>query len=97
MPRAHTTWIRHTRPSSDGVWPEHLVPRVLGWGENFGAALGSLVDSTDAVVYLELVQEVTDLEDTNQTGISLGPDLIAWPRPHSTSTSTSTYGHRWTE
>ncbi len=77
-PRTHTTWMRHTKPSSEGARPEDLAPQVLAWGEDFAKALGRLVDSTDAVVYLELVQEVTDLEDPNQKGIWLTHDLIAW-------------------
>lgn len=77
-PRAHMTWERHTSPARDDARPEDLLPQVLGWGEEFARVLGRLVESTDAAVFLEVVQEVTDLEDTSQTGMWFGPDLITW-------------------
>jgi hypothetical protein len=76
--REHTTWMRHTKPESEDARPEDLLPQILAWGEDFAKALGRLVDSTDAVVFLEVVQEVTDLEDTNQKGFGFDSEMIAW-------------------
>lgn len=42
------------------------------------AVLGRLADSGEAVVSLEIVQEIRDLDDPQQKGIFLGVDLLAW-------------------
>ncbi len=52
---------------------------VVGWGLDLAEALGRLAASGEADVYLEIVQEVNDIEDPQQRGIFLGPDLMAWP------------------
>ncbi|WP_237293016.1 MULTISPECIES: DUF4279 domain-containing protein [Streptomyces] len=76
-PRSQSTWIRHASTEA-GARPEHLEPVVLGWGPDLAASLGRLVDSGEAAVSLVLVQEIRDLEDPQQKGIFLGPDLMAW-------------------
>jgi len=51
---------------------------VVGWGPDLADALGRLADSGEAVVSLEIVQEIRDLDDPRQKGILLGADLLAW-------------------
>ncbi|MFC8591696.1 DUF4279 domain-containing protein [Streptomyces atroolivaceus] len=77
-PRSHATWIRHARTAEDDARPEDLEPVVVGWGLDLAEALGRLAASGEADVYLEIVQEVNDIEDPQQRGIFLGPDLMAW-------------------
>lgn len=40
--------------------------------------LGRLVDAGEAAVFLEIVQEIRDLDDPQQKGIFLGAGLMAW-------------------
>ncbi|MGE7383892.1 DUF4279 domain-containing protein [Streptomyces sp. NPDC004126] len=76
-PRSHSTWIRHAA-TGPGARPEDLEPVVLGWGPDLAAALRQLVGSGKATVSLEIVQEIRDLDDPQQKGIFLGPNLLAW-------------------
>ncbi|MFD3608457.1 hypothetical protein ACFWXA_10350 [Streptomyces atroolivaceus] len=83
-PRSPATWIRHARTAEDDARPEDLEPVVVGWGLDLAEALGRLAASGEADVYLEIFQEVNDIEvndieDPQQRGIFLGPDLMAWP------------------
>ncbi|MFJ5118399.1 DUF4279 domain-containing protein [Kitasatospora sp. NPDC088548] len=77
-PRSHTTWVRRAEVSGVDARPEDLEPVILGWGKDFSSALGRLVTSTDAVVSLEIVQQIRDIESGREKGIFLGADLIAW-------------------
>ncbi|WP_406329440.1 DUF4279 domain-containing protein [Streptomyces sp. NBC_00203] len=77
-PRSHATWIRHAGPAGGCARPEELEPVVVGWGWELAGALGRLVGSGEAVVSLEIVQEIRDLDDPQQKGIFLGADLLSW-------------------
>ncbi|MGA4876016.1 DUF4279 domain-containing protein [Streptomyces lydicamycinicus] len=77
-PRSHATWIRWAATAKGCARPEDLEPVVVGWGPDLADALGRLADSGEAVVSLEIVQEIRDLDDPRQKGILLGADLLAW-------------------
>jgi hypothetical protein len=77
-PRLHATWIRRAETADLDARPEDLEPVIIGWGLDFARALGALVRSSDAVVSLEIVQRIRDLDSGREKGIFLGPDLIAW-------------------
>lgn len=77
-PQSHATWIRRAGVAGGCARPEDLEPVVVGWGRDFADALGRLVSSGAAVVSLEIVQEIRDLDDPQQKGIFLGADLLAW-------------------
>lgn len=77
-PRSHATWIRRVGAAEGCARPEDLEPVVVGWGPDLADALGRLADSGEAVVSLEIVQEIRDLDDPQQKGIFLGADLLAW-------------------
>ncbi|WP_189940260.1 DUF4279 domain-containing protein [Streptomyces aurantiogriseus] len=78
-PRSHASWVRRAdRPGQAGARPEDLEPVILGWGLDFAHALGQLVASGEAVVSLEIVQEIRDLDDSQQKGIFLGAELMSW-------------------
>lgn len=77
-PRSHSTWIRRAEVPDDDPRPEDLEPVILSWGTDFSAALGRLAQTTDAVVSLEIVQQIRDIESVREKGIFLGPDLISW-------------------
>src|SRR5690349_15213927 len=57
-PRAHATWIRHVEAAGADARPEDLEPIVVSWGLDFAEALGRLVESGEAVVSLEIVQQI---------------------------------------
>ncbi|MDX8054729.1 DUF4279 domain-containing protein [Lentzea sp. BCCO 10_0798] len=77
-PRRESTWIRRAEATEAGGRPEHVEPVILGWGLEFARKLGLLVESSDAVVSLEIVQKIRDLDDTQAKGIFLSADLMAW-------------------
>lgn len=77
-PRSHATWIRHAGAAGSGARPEDLEPVILEWGANLADALGRLVESGEATVTLEIIQEIRDLDDPQQKGIFLGVDLLSW-------------------
>jgi hypothetical protein len=77
-PRQHTTWIRRAEGGSAEARPEDVEPVILGWGLDFARSLGELVESSDCVVSLEIVQEVRNLDSAKEKGIFLGAELIAW-------------------
>ncbi|MEV8374076.1 DUF4279 domain-containing protein [Kribbella sp. NPDC056861] len=68
-PRPHTSWVRNVETTHPNPRPEDLEPMVLGWGQEFAQALGQLVDTTDATVALDIVQDVNDRKDPQQVGI----------------------------
>ncbi|WP_073919929.1 DUF4279 domain-containing protein [Streptomyces sp. CB00455] len=73
-PRSHSTWIRHAGRAR----PEDLEPVILAWGPDLAASLGRLALSGEAAVCLEIVQEIRDPDDPQQTGIALSPALLSW-------------------
>lgn len=77
-PRSHATWIRHVGAAEGRARPAELEPVVVGWGPDLAEALGRLAVSGEGDVSLEIVQEITDLDDPQQKGIALGADLLAW-------------------
>ncbi|GAA3005096.1 hypothetical protein GCM10010519_41110 [Streptomyces lactacystinicus] len=77
-PRSHATWARRAELPGIDARPENLEPIILGWGKDFSSALGRLVESTDAFVSLEIVQQIRNIENGREKGIFLGADLIAW-------------------
>ncbi|MGW4607140.1 DUF4279 domain-containing protein [Streptomyces lannensis] len=77
-PRSHATWIRRVGAAEGCARPEDLESVVVGWGLDFAGSLGRLAESEEAVVSLEIVQEIRDLDDPQQKGIFLGADLLAW-------------------
>ncbi|GGS29133.1 hypothetical protein Snoj_25350 [Streptomyces nojiriensis] len=77
-PQSHATWIRRASTTGGGARPEDLEPVILGWGTDLATALGRLVDSEEAAVTLEIVQEIRDLDDPQQKGIFLGAELLSW-------------------
>ncbi len=79
-PRSHASWVRHAGEAGNRrrARPEELEPVVVGWGPDLAAALGRLVDSGAASVFLAIVQEISDLDDPQQKGIGLGADLVSW-------------------
>jgi hypothetical protein len=58
--------------------PEDLEPVILGWGLDFARALGRLVESGEAFVSLEIVQQIRNLDSGIEKGIFLGADLMVW-------------------
>ena len=77
-PRRETTWIRRVEVADDDARPEQLEPVIIGWGLDFAHALGRLVDSGEVVVFLEIVQEIIDLDDAQAKGIFVGAELMTW-------------------
>ncbi|MEU7604806.1 DUF4279 domain-containing protein [Streptomyces sp. NPDC041003] len=77
-PRSHSTWIRRADAPEGRGRPEDLEPAVLGWGTDLATALGRLADAGEASVFLEIVQEIRDLDDPQQKGIALSADLMSW-------------------
>ncbi|WP_245738498.1 DUF4279 domain-containing protein [Streptomyces sparsogenes] len=77
-PRSHATWIRHAGETGGYARPEDLEPVVVGWGMDLANSLGRLADSGEAIVSLEIVQEIRDIDDPQQKGIFLGVDLLSW-------------------
>lgn len=78
-PRQHATWERHVVvPGRAAVRPEDFEPVILGWGSAFAEALGDLNRTTDVEVSLVIVQEIRDIESSEEKGIFLSPALMAW-------------------
>ncbi|MFF8770837.1 DUF4279 domain-containing protein [Kitasatospora sp. NPDC015120] len=77
-PRLDATWIRHAKATRADARPEDLEPIVLAWGPEFARSLGRLVGSGNASASLEIVQQIRDINNRQEKGIFLGPDLMAW-------------------
>src|SRR4051812_31434432 len=65
-PRAHATWIRRAEVADADTRPEGLEPVIVGRGLNFARALGELVESSDAMVSVEIVQQIRNLDSEKE-------------------------------
>lgn len=76
--RDDSIWIRKASTQKKMARLEDFEQEIIAWGMPFATALGELVETEDCVVFLEIVQEINDLDDNLQKGIFLSRELIAW-------------------
>lgn len=71
-------WVKKIVAESSTPRVEDLEKALLAWGEDTAGVLGRLAGSSDATIWLTIVQEVDDPEDSWYRGIPLSAELIRW-------------------